>query len=114
MTCSIIYLGGTTNTVNIGGQPIKLVSAQGQPVTIPNLQNVQLANKSGGMVQLRAVSKSSIINQTTDTATVGQAQIKNISGAIKKIVPQNKNIVAKVIVGKWKVLSFVINFNCRQ
>lgn len=98
--------GGTANTVNIGGQPIKLVSAQGQPVTLPNFQNVTLANTKSGVVQLRPANKAIVASTTTETAVTPQH--KAATSAVKKIVPQNKNIVAKVILGKHTNLEFVV------
>lgn len=86
--------------MNIGGQPIKLVSAQGQPVTLPNFQNVTLANNKTGVVQLRPATKTIVAN-TSSEATVSQH--KTGSTVVKKIIPQNKNIVAKVILGKYLI-----------
>lgn len=73
------------------------MSAQGQPVTIPNFQNVSLANTKSGVLQLRPASKTIAGTVGTDTTS------KTIPGAVKKIIPQNKNIVAKVILGKCLV-----------
>lgn len=82
--------------MNIGGQQIKLLSAPGQPVTIPSFQNVALTNTKSGVVQLRQGNK-----------------VESPKDGAKKVSQQNKNIVAKVILGKIKKIIFnnnVINF----
>lgn len=77
----------------LAGQQIKLLTSQGQSVSIPGLQNVQLSKQvaSGQIMQLRALPKGAV----TDAGALGATQLKTV----KKIVPQNKNIVAKVIMG---------------
>lgn len=60
-------------------------------MTIPNFQNVTLGNTKSGVVQLRPVTKSVVQTSTSD--------VKTISGPVKKLIPQNKGIVTKFILG---------------